>query len=344
MTTSVLTVATTQPPRPVPWRRLVWVAWRRYRTTLLATLGLLAVVAAYLLLRGHQMRDEFASVQACAPQSSAGCRFAFARFRDAYASAGLLGALLVWLPAVIGAFAGAPLLARELETGTFRYTWTQGVGRTRWVLGVVVAGAIGVAALAASLGGLMGWYDHALVVSGVEQRLHASLFPLTGVAVVGWALVAFAIGVLAGLLSRRVLAAVALTLAAWTGLAFLAAGVLRPHYLAPLVTSGDEVSAGDLEIQQWWSHGGVRVSDAQVDRVLQSIGAQPVDGGTIKVGPGTSQVDPVQYLVQHGYTQWTSYQPDSRYWPFQWVELGWLTLLSVVLLATAVWLVRRRPA
>jgi hypothetical protein len=34
-------------------------------------------------------------------------------------------------PALIGAFAGAPVLARELETGTFRYTWTQGFGGWR---------------------------------------------------------------------------------------------------------------------------------------------------------------------------------------------------------------------
>ena len=35
-------------------------------------------------------------------------------------------------------------------------------------------------------------------------------------------------------------------------------------------------------------------------------------------GRGAAPIDPVQYLLQHGYTQWTSYQPDSRYWAFQW--------------------------
>jgi hypothetical protein len=38
----------------------------------------------------------------------------------------------------------------------------------------------------------------------------------------------------------------------------------------------------------------------------------------------------------------TTFQPDSRYWPFQWIELGWLTALSLLLLATSVWLLRRR--
>jgi hypothetical protein len=44
-------------------------------------------------------------------------------------------------------------------------------------------------------------------------------------------------------------------------------------------------------------------------------------------------------------TQWTSYQPASRFWPFQWIEGGWLLALSVLLIAAAtVWLVRRRAA
>jgi hypothetical protein len=51
-----------------------------------------------------------------------------------------------------------------------------------------------------------------------------------------------------------------------------------------------------------------------------------------------------QYLARHGFTQWTSYQPDTRFWPFQWIEGGWLLPLSVLLIAVTVWLVRRRPA
>ena len=51
-----------------------------------------------------------------------------------------------------------------------------------------------------------------------------------------------------------------------------------------------------------------------------------------------------QYLNQHGYTLWTSYQPGSRFWPFLWIEGGWLLALSVLLIAATVWLVRRRAA
>ena len=58
-----------------------------------------------------------------------------------------------------------------------------------------------------------------------------------------------------------------------------------------------------------------------------------------------SSVNPfAQCLAPHGYAQWTSYQPASRLWPFQWIEGGWLLALSVLLIAVAVWLVQRRAA
>jgi hypothetical protein len=64
------------------------------------------------------------------------------------------------------------------------------------------------------------------------------------------------------------------------------------------------------------------------------------------VGPGgkPKAVALAQCLTPHGYTQWTSYQPASRFWAFQWIEGGWLLALSALLIAATVWLVRRRAA
>jgi ribulose bisphosphate carboxylase small subunit len=55
-------------------------------------------------------------------------------------------------------------------------------------------------------------------------------------------------------------------------------------------------------------------------------------------------VDPIEYLLKHGYTPVHSYQPDSRYWTFQWTELGLLVALSVLLLGLSLWLLRRLSA
>jgi hypothetical protein len=39
-----------------------------------------------------------------------------------------------------------------------------------------------------------------------------------------------------------------------------------------------------------------------------------------------------------------SYQPASRFWPFQWIEGSCLLGLSALLIAATIWLVRRRAA
>ena len=94
------------------------------------------------------------------------------------------------------------------------------------------------------------------------------------------------------------------------------------------------------------AEGRPTATTAQLNTVLRAAGPDQMQGGsgptTASPGEGT---DPASYLLQHGYTLWTSYQPDRRYWTFQWIELGWLTTLAAVLLpATTVLLLGRRDA
>lgn len=290
------------------------------------------------------MRHAYAAVQGCTPQTAANCGFAADQFHDTYGSVGLIGGIVFFIPGLIGAFADAPLLARELETGTFRYVWTQGVGRMRWLLALLVAGTLGVLAIAAALGALVTWYNQPLVDSGLLQRQQTSLFPVTGIAIAGWALLGFSVGVAAGALMRRVLPALVTTLVVWTGVAFAASYARTYDYEAPLVSRRPCLGAHDLQIQQWWTHGGVRADQAQLTHVLRAIGAPTSSSGDVVTKPGGPGVDPFNYLLQHGYTEWTSYQPDGRYWTFQAIELAWLGAVSLLLLAATLWLVRRRAA
>jgi hypothetical protein len=329
------------PLRPVAWHRLAWVVWRRYRSTLIAVLALLAALSAYLVVTGERMRTAYDAVSACTPAHSATCEFQWTDFHDAYAGGGLIFVLLVLLPGLVGAFVGTPLLARELESGTFRYAWTQGVGRMRWAVATVLPGLVGLAVLTAALGALVSWHNQPLVEAGMTPRFEGSSFPVTGLAVVGWSVLGFSLGLLAGLLWRRVVPALATAFALWFGLAYLASRV-RLHYETPLTTTSQRFTGRQMTIGQWWERGGVRVDDAQVNQVLRAIGVQQHGSGTFTARPGSGALDPVQYLLQHGYTQVTSYQPDSRFWPFQWIEFGWLAAVSLVLVALTFWLLRRR--
>jgi hypothetical protein len=153
---------------------------------------------------------------------------------------------------------------------------------------------------------------------------------------------AFTIGALAGMLIRRVVPAIVATLAVYAGLAFATAGFLREHYLTPLVTTSINVNLPGAStawtISQWSTKGGRfafagNPPDSLVNQFCSSVPAG-------KVGP----LGFAPCLAQHGYTQWTSYQPASRFWPFQWIEGGWLLALSALLVAATIWLVRRRAA
>jgi hypothetical protein len=79
-----------------------------------------------------------------------------------------------------------------------------------------------------------------------------------------------------------------------------------------------------------------------INQTLHAVDIQAVTPGQFQPGPGApASLDPVRYLVQHGYALVTTYQPDSRFWPFQWTEGGWLLALSLLLLAMTIGLVRR---
>jgi len=333
--------------RPLPWRRMAWVIWRQHRFALSGMVALLGALAVCLWIVGLHLHHAYAAATACHPASSIACEGLVNSFNGLghfLAS----GYVLQAVPALIGAFVGAPVLARELETGTFRYAWTQGFGRLRWTLAKLVALAVVVAGAAGALSALFSWYYQPYLAAGNQtlslsevSPLGGGLFDLRGVAFAAWTLAAFAIGGLAGMLIRRVVPAILATLAAYAGLAFAAGLYLREHYLTALVTSKLNVPGSAWIIsQQWTTKGGQPVSQSVLIQVLQ--GAPPDVAG--KGGGVPQALGSWQYLVQHGYKLWTTYQPAGRFWTFQWIEGGWLLTLSVLLIATTVWLVRRRGA
>jgi ABC-type transport system involved in multi-copper enzyme maturation permease subunit len=254
--------------------------------------------------------------------------------------------LMQTIPVLVGAFVGAPVLAREFETGTYRYAWTQSFGRARWTIAKLALLAIAVTIAAAAFGVLFSWYYQPIIGAGGGDSgpLSPTIFDLRGVALPAWTLAAFAIGALAGILIRRVIPAMFATLAVWIALAFLTGAYLRPHYEAALVTHNANPPAGALVIRQAMFRGGKPASLDMINQTLSAVGIQELTPTLFHPGPSTPPnfEGPVQYLIQHGYTQLTTYQPASRFWPFQWIEGSWLLALSLLLIATTVWRVRRR--
>jgi hypothetical protein len=333
-------------PRPLPWRRMAWVTWRQHRIALAGTAALLGGLALYLWLTGLQIHRDWTAAVTCHPAGSGSCGALAGYFISDWQPAQLIAVALQAVPALIGAFAGAPVLAREMETGTFRFAWTQGFGRWRWTLAKLVPLALLTAAAAGAFSALSSWYYQPFLAGTVQYYsrpvpLDAGIFELRGVAFAAWTLAAFAIGALAGMLIRRAVPAIAATLAAYTGLALATALYLRAHYMTPLLVKNADAPGSAWVLSQWWTKGGNPVSQSALSQFLQQEAPQLAGGGKGGI-PQSATVN--QYLIQHGYALWTSYQPGSRFWPFQWIEGGWLLALSALLIAAAVWLVRRRAA
>jgi hypothetical protein len=332
--------------RPLPWRRMIWVTWRQHRFALTGVAVLLGGLALYVWLVGRQLHDAYAA-SACHPAGSPVCSVLASSFQSMHVqpSNGF-----VWqpLPALIGAFLGAPLLAREVETGTFRYAWTQGFGRRRWTLAKLVLLATTGTAAAGAFSVLLSWYYQPYVAARDQGRFltalsppASGLFDLRGVAFAAWTLAAFAIGALAGVHIRR----------------------LCPRLLPPLPRTRGSPSRRDVPAPALPN----RADYQERRRARHRAGPRPVvdQGRPIRVWPGSHQPPRAhlpppppgvgrgnfsksdfigQCLSRHGYTQLTSYQPGSRFWSFQLIEGSWLLALSLLLIGASLWLVRRRTA
>ena len=110
---------------------MIWLTWRQFRLPAIVALGALAVVAIILAITGPHIANLFhTSVTTCTVNCSS-ARSTFARY-DLPLQNGL-NALVIFAPALIGLFWGAPLVAREFETGTFRLAWTEGATRRSWM-------------------------------------------------------------------------------------------------------------------------------------------------------------------------------------------------------------------
>jgi hypothetical protein len=288
--------------KPLPWRRMAWVTWRQHRPTLISVPAVAGSLAVFLLIAGLKVHRDYAALTAC----HSGCLHLASAFNsDDWSVADGVNIVLQLAPALIGAFAGAPVLARELETGTFRYAWTQGYGRERMTIAKLVLLAVAVTAVAGALSQLFVWYFQPILAGEDMTVLSATVFDTHGIAFAAWTLAAFSIGAFAGMLIRKIVPAMAVTLGAYLGLDLLTWLVLRKNYPVALVTSNPRLlhfgpfSVNDPLVLSSWTSGG---------------------------------------------TTWWRIIPVSRFWPMQFIEGGWLLALSVLLIAATTILVRRRAA
>jgi ABC-type transport system involved in multi-copper enzyme maturation permease subunit len=272
----------------------------------------------------------------------------------------MAGIVVLYLtPAIIGIFWGAPLISRELETGTFRLAWTQSVSRTRWL--AVKLGLTGLASVvtAGLLSLMVTWWS-----SPMDQlnplggyRLSALLFGARDLAPVGSAAFALALGVTIGLVARRVVPAIAITLAIFTAVQVAVALWVRPHLLSPVRTVsplnlsaisavGSSFPENSLGVGATVNIPGAWVYSNQVTTTggSTSLGLAPqaCTSGSTKVLPSGQTSACNAALARLHLRQVVIYQPASRYWAFQWSETAIYLLLALLLAGFCTWWINRR--
>ncbi|MFI7612803.1 hypothetical protein ACIBP6_16395 [Nonomuraea terrae] len=319
---------------------MIWVTWRQHRAQILLTAGFLAVLGALLLGSAVEARLYVAghAPPGC-PGPAVACadlEVALGRRYDAVYS--VFGWMPLVLPALIGAFWGAPLLGREYERGTHRLAWTQSVPVWRWlaVKLSVLAGAVVAGGLLLSL--MMSLW-RPVFRAGIDSSFgNIGVFNMVGVAPAAWWLYAFALGTLAGAVFRRTLPAMALVVA---GVAATMAALfgLSDHYAEPAraeltgTVVLDDVDAR-LVRAAWVEPSGREVAD-------------PAGSGCpLRADAGRSSRNAEAWqecLFAKGYRYAMYYHPPSRFWRFQWTEAGILLLASAAFGGLAVHRTLRRP-
>jgi hypothetical protein len=335
---------------------MIWLTWRQFRTQLwIAVVGLVAV-AVTLTLTGRDIAHMYvdSGLSSCRGDACSTLVDTFLNQARNGATGLLLFASVAFMyvvPALIGVFWGAPLVSRELEAGTHRLVWNQSVTRTRWL--AVKLGGLGLASMATAglLSLAVSWSAHR-VDQYAMNRLDPMMFGARGIVPIGYAAFAFVLGVTAGVMIRRTVPAMAVTLAVYAG-AVIAMTVSVRERLVPAKHSTVPLDMSAVREFSMSNGGDMRVlatPDLPGAWILSNRTVTPT--GETFHGPANPaacgrDISPrscIDWVGTLGLRQDLTYQPASHFWPLQWAETGVFLALAAALVAVSFWWLRRHTS
>jgi hypothetical protein len=338
---------------------MMWLSWRQLRGQALAAAVAVGAAAIVLAVTGPHLAGLTGNIFEQLTSADRGFFFG--------------GIVVVALaPALLGAFWGAPLVARELEAGTHRLAWTQSVTRTRWLAtrlgltGLAAAAAMGVLTFAVT------WWSAPLdgarseTHGGLPSRLTPVSFAMRGVVPVAYGVFAVALGVAFGLVLHRSLPAMAATLALFAFVQIAMPVWVRPHLLPPVQQTvtltidnlyGIELRGGPDPLLRLRAHtanpGDWVLTNETINADGQVLTAAPAwfarclpppsADGPAGRGSGKATLEGCfTRLAGEGYRQKLVYQPADRFWPLQWAETALYAAVAGLLGWFSLWWARRR--
>lgn len=328
---------------------MTWVIWRQYRGTAAIAGAILAAFAVLFLITGLQDAATWhAALASCAKNGTCG-----SLARTVSLGSGPVHALALFTlaaPLMFGMFWGGPAVARERETGTVQFAWTQSVTRWRWLSvktgWLLLAGAV----FGGAVAGIVTWW-YAPVNALKQGQFTQGFFDIQGIVPIGYAIFAVALGIAAGALIGRSLPALAVTGGVFLAVRLVVTYWVRVHYIPAVTTIYGVTQTFTPKGMYWPLAQGVALPGGQLSTGL-SVGPGYIATNGPNALPAACQPQAeagqmnsaLACLVRHGYRSFTTYQPGYRFWPFQFIETGIFVALAAVLIAVTFFVVRRRDA
>jgi hypothetical protein len=332
----------------------------QFRGQAVVALAALLTAAVILIATSLQVNHLYTASGLASCSTAGGCPALVSALLGKLRADGVFGTVywsgifaLYVVPAIIGMFWGAPLVARELEAGTLRMAWTQSVSRTRWL--AVKLALVGLASMVAAglLSLLVSWW--ARQVDPLDpfgmNRLQPAMFSARGIVPIGYAAFAFTLGVTTGMLIRNTVAAIAVTPVVVGLVEGVMIGWIRSHLIAPIhatmpldlatvqaVGSNAGAGANGMSVTAWVTEPGGWMYST---RVLSGAG-RPFLGPRPRACLTGSWSSCLAALGKLHLQETVTYQPADRFWPLQWVETGVLLGLALLLAGFCFVWIRRR--
>jgi len=342
---------------------MIWLTWRQFRVQALTAAAALAAFAILLAATGPHLASMYATSAITGCHGFA-CQTAVHTFLSRLAATSpypivyLLGiALILVAPAIIGIFWGAPLIARELEARTFTLAWNQSITRTRWLVVKLTLTGLAAMAVTEALSLIYAWWaDPILKATGLANsgelatpfiggRFSSVIFASAGITPLGYAAFAFALGTAAGALIRRTLPAMAVTLAIFAAAQVAMPLGVRPHLIPPDRTIAT-IESVDLDFGSLTATvvpgrpGAWILSSGAINAAGQPVSNLPA--ACQAAFSGTKPTSPGPCLESRGIREAITYEPASRYWPLQAIEIGIFGALALALAGFCFWWLGRR--
>jgi ABC-type transport system involved in multi-copper enzyme maturation permease subunit len=330
---------------------MTWVIWRQYRVTAAIAGAILAAFAVLFLITGLQDATRWhAALASCAKNGTCGNLSQIVSLTTGPVDGPVytLTILTLAVPLLFGMFWGSPAVARERETGTVQFAWTQSVTRRRWLSvktgWLLLAGAV----FGGAVAGLVTWW-YAPLNALHQNQFQPGYFDLQGIVPIGYAVFAVALGIAAGTLIGRSLPALAVTAGVFLAVRLAVTYWVRVHFMPAVTTIYSVTQSFPPKGASWQLATGVVLPGGQFTTTLIAApGTLQQDPGAIawpaSCQPGQQISSTLTCLAHLGYRSFTTYQPGYRFWPFQFIETGIFVALAAVLIAVTFFAARRGDA